>query len=79
MTSIEDGPDPTVIVTVDSERCVGSATCVVVAPGSFALDEHDRSEPTASAPADVDGVEQAAQLCPTAAIRVERRPEPTGQ
>jgi len=59
-----------VVVTVDTERCVGSATCLVVAPGSFALDEHDHSGPTAQAAADLDGVREAEQLCPTGAIRV---------
>ncbi len=62
----------TVDITVDKDRCVGSATCVVVAAGSFVLDEHDRSEPTAAAGSDLDGVEQAEQLGPTAAIRVVR-------
>jgi ferredoxin len=48
-----------VIVTVDRERCVGSATCTVVAPGIFALDEHDRAEPQAAVVTDADLVDQA--------------------
>jgi len=61
-----------VIVTVDRERCVGSATCTVVAPGIFALDEHDRAEPQAAVVTDADLVDQAAALCPTGAIHLER-------
>jgi ferredoxin len=61
-----------VIVTVDRERCVGSATCTVVAPGIFALDEHDRAEPQAAMVTDADLVDQAAALCPTGAIHLER-------
>ena len=62
-------------VDVDKGRCVGSATCVIVAPAAFTLDEHDRAEPTAAvgadlAAVDLAAVEQAAELCPTAAIRI---------
>jgi ferredoxin len=60
----------TVTVSVDAERCVGSATCSIVAPGSFVLNEHDRAEPTSPVTADADAVEEAAQLCPTGAILV---------
>jgi ferredoxin len=67
-----------VSVTVDKGRCVGSATCLIVAPGSFELDEHDRSEPTAPVITDVAGAEQAEQLCPTGAIRLTRIEPPQG-
>jgi len=59
-------------VTVDRERCVGSATCTVVAAGIFALDEHDRAEPQVAVVTDTDLVDQAAQLCPTGAIHLQR-------
>jgi ferredoxin len=62
--------EPTVAVTVDPERCVGSATCTVIAAGNFTLDEYDRSEPTAPVSTDVAAVQRAAELCPTGAIRV---------
>ncbi|WP_030487103.1 ferredoxin [Micromonospora chokoriensis] len=57
-------------VTVDRERCVGSATCTVVAAGLFELDEHDRAVPLTEVVSDADVVDQAAQLCPTAAIHL---------
>ena len=59
-----------VTVRVDRERCVGSATCTVVAAGLFALDEHDRSAPQVAVVTDVELVTQAAQLCPTGAIHL---------
>jgi ferredoxin len=61
-----------VVVSVDKERCVGSATCLIVAPDNFLLDEHDRSEPTETVTTEVTAVEQAEQLCPTGAIRISR-------
>lgn len=61
---------PAVAVNVDQDRCVGSATCLIVAAGNFALNEYDRSEPTAPVSTDVAAVEEAAQMCPTGAIRV---------
>lgn len=57
-------------VTVDRERCVGSATCTVVASGLFELDEHDRAVPPAEVVDDAEVLGQAAQLCPTAAIHL---------
>jgi ferredoxin len=62
--------EPAVAVSVDQGRCVGSATCTVIAAGVFALNEYDRSEPTAAVSTEVAAVERAAQLCPTGAIRV---------
>jgi ferredoxin len=59
-----------VTVTVDGSRCVGSATCTTLAPGSFVLDEYDRSSPTPAAATDAAGAELAQSLCPTGAIRV---------
>jgi ferredoxin len=59
-------------VSVDRERCVGSATCTVIAPDIFALDEHDRAEPQVATVTDDDLVDQAAQLCPTGAIHLHR-------
>jgi len=59
-----------VAVAVDQDRCVGSATCTVVAAGHFALNEYDQAEPTAPVSTDVAALEQAAQLCPTGAIRI---------
>lgn len=59
-------------VIVDATRCVGSATCMILAPGGFAFNEHDQAQPTAEASADLGAVEQASDLCPTQAIRIER-------
>jgi ferredoxin len=64
--------EPAVAVSVDTARCVGSATCIVVAAGLFELNEHDRAEPIAPVVTDVEAAEQAAELCPTAAIHLER-------
>lgn len=61
-----------VTVTVDRDRCVGSATCTVVAPDLFALNEHDQAEPQVDPVTDVDLVDEAAQLCPTGAIHLRR-------
>lgn len=61
---------PAVAVTVDQDRCVGSATCTVIAAGQFALNEYDQAEPTAPVSTSVAAVKQAAQLCPTGAIRI---------
>jgi ferredoxin len=63
-----------VIVTVDAARCVGSATCTMLAPDSFELNDEDKAEPTGPVLTDVTGIESARDLCPTAAIHVRYGP-----
>lgn len=55
-------------VSVDKAACIGSAMCVGVAPGRFALDERQRS---AAVEAEIDAdevVRDAAASCPSEAI-----------
>ena len=64
-------------VTVDGARCVGSGTCVAIAPDLFALDDGrarvlDPGEPGARTDRDddrtADDVEEAVESCPVQAI-----------
>ncbi|MEV8516948.1 thioesterase domain-containing protein [Dactylosporangium sp. NPDC051484] len=57
-------------VSVDADICVGSGTCVSVAPDRFVFDDEDRSRPRHSVITELGVVELAAQMCPTAAIRL---------
>ena len=57
-------------ITVDQDRCVGSATCTSIAPDFFSLDGEDRSCPAAAEVAPQDRLADAAELCPTSAIAV---------
>jgi ferredoxin len=57
-------------ITVDQDRCVGSATCTSIAPDFFTLDGEDRSRPAAAEVAPEDRFVEAAELCPTSAIAV---------
>lgn len=55
-------------VSVDKGACIGSAVCVGIAPGRFALDERQRSGPV-EAEIDADEVvRDAAATCPAEAI-----------
>lgn len=55
-------------VSVDKGACIGSAICVGIAPGRFALDERQRSGPV-EAEIDADEVvRDAAATCPAEAI-----------
>jgi ferredoxin len=58
-------------VSVDPVLCIGSGTCVHLAPETFFLDDDgvaDVSEPIKD---DRDLLERAARLCPASAISVE--------
>ena len=55
-------------ITIDTDVCVGSGTCVTLAPDVFELDEEDRSCPRAKAYEPDDRLREAAALCPTRAI-----------
>jgi ferredoxin len=56
------------IVTVDKSTCIGSAMCVGIAPGRFALDERQRSGPLAAEIEPDEAVRDAAASCPAEAI-----------
>jgi ferredoxin len=55
-------------VAVDKETCIGSAMCVGIAPGRFALDERRRSGPVAAEIDPDEVVRDAAASCPAEAI-----------
>lgn len=55
-------------VAVDKGTCIGSAMCVGIAPGRFALDERQRSGPVAAEVDPDEAVRDAAASCPAEAI-----------
>jgi len=56
------------VVAVDKATCIGSAICVGIAPGRFALDERQRSGPLVAEIAPDEAVRDAAASCPAEAI-----------
>ena len=63
-------PGRRLAITVDHDLCVGSTLCLLIAPGTFALDEHGQSIVRTTAGDPVAAVLDAAVQCPLAAIRV---------
>ena len=58
-------------VEIDRNLCVGSATCVVIAPGAFELDSGGISIFRKDGlKVDTETLLKAAKSCPTQAIRV---------
>lgn len=58
-------------IQVDRNTCIGAATCIVVAPEAFKLDEDGIATVTSTAlNVDDDTLFTAAQSCPTQAIRL---------
>ena len=58
-------------VTVDRAVCIGSATCVVIAPDAFELDSEKISTVTSEAlKIDEETLLRAAKSCPVQAISV---------
>lgn len=53
---------------VDKDTCIGSASCVGVAPGVFELDEEFKSSVRDPGGADDDAIREAAEACPVQAI-----------
>jgi ferredoxin len=64
----------TIHVDVDRDLCIGSGTCVRLAPGVFALDEEEISVVVDPHAADVSKLRLAAEACPTEAIRIGEPP-----
>jgi ferredoxin len=64
----------TIHVDVDRDLCIGSGTCVRLAPGVFALDEDEVSVVVDPDAADISKLRLAAEACPTEAIRIGEPP-----
>jgi ferredoxin len=58
-------------VHIDYDRCVGSAICVRIAPGVFALNDAGQSSVRDPDGDSTEKVLEAAEGCPTMAILVE--------
>jgi ferredoxin len=63
-------------VTVDRELCIGSGTCVRLAPGVFTLGNDGIAMVSDAADADPSKLMRAADSCPAGAIFLTR--DPTG-
>jgi ferredoxin len=57
-------------VGVDRDLCIGSGTCVRLAPGVFALDEEEISVVLNPDAVEIGKLRLAAEACPTEAIRI---------
>jgi ferredoxin len=61
-------------IDVDRELCIGSATCVRLAPGAFALDDEEIATVQDADAVGVEKLRLAADACPTSAITIGGRP-----
>jgi ferredoxin len=61
-------------IHVDRDLCIGSATCLRLAPGAFALDEDEVATVQDANAAGVEKLRLAADACPTRAITIAERP-----
>lgn len=57
-------------VTVDPELCMGSGTCIAVAPDLFDISEDGTAEPRRPVTAAGEQLSRAISRCPTAAIHM---------
>jgi ferredoxin len=57
-------------IDVDRDLCIGSATCVRLAPGAFALDDEEIATVQDASAVGVDKLRLAADACPTSAIAI---------
>jgi ferredoxin len=58
-------------VRVDRSSCTGYASCIIIAPDVFDLDDDDLVVLLDDQPADAELVERAARNCPRNAISVD--------
>lgn len=63
----------TVHVTVDPELCMGSGTCIAVAPDLFDIGKEGTAEPRQPVTAASEQLSRAISRCPTAAIHMTGR------
>ena len=71
----EPDKQPNLFVDVDKSLCIGCCSCEILAPNVFEIDKHTQSNPKSSVinqkGAGINKIMNAAQTCPTKAIRVE--------
>ena len=71
----EPEKQPNLFVDVDKSLCIGCCSCEIIAPNVFEVDKKSRSNPKSSVinqkGAGINKIMNAAETCPTKAIRVE--------
>ncbi len=71
----EPDKQPNLFVDVDKSLCIGCCSCETIAPGVFEINKQTRSNPKSSVinqkGAGINKIMNAAQTCPTKAIKVE--------
>jgi len=71
----EPNDQPNIFVDVDKSLCIGCCSCETIAPGVFEINKQTRSNPKSSVinqkGAGINKIMNAAQTCPTKAIRVD--------
>ncbi len=63
-------PDSSPNIVVDRELCMGSGMCIVYAPNTFAHDDETKAVVIDPAGDPIEAIRNAAQACPTSAIRL---------
>lgn len=61
-------------INVGRDLCIGSGTCLRLAPGVFALDADEVATIQEPHAADIDKPRLAAEACPTGAITIAEPP-----
>ena len=73
----EPEKQPEIFVDVDKSLCIGCCSCEIIAPQVFEIDKKSQSNPKSSVinqkGAGVNKIMNAAETCPTKAIKVENR------
>ncbi len=71
----EPKKQPNLFVQVDKSLCIGCCSCETIAPGVFEINKHTRFNPKSSVinqkGAGMNKIMNAAETCPTKAIRVD--------
>lgn len=55
-------------IEINRDLCIGAASCVVIAPGTFEMDDENKVILIDAQGNDAQTILEAAQSCPTAAI-----------
>lgn len=69
--------EPKLVSSVDHSKCIGCCSCETIAPGVFSVDKTSKMNPKSNVinqrGAKMDKIIDAAQTCPTKAIKVEEQ------
>ncbi|MCL4392658.1 ferredoxin [Patescibacteria group bacterium] len=58
-------------ITIDKNECIGAASCMVISPNTFGIDDESKAYIVSDSVDDLEHIIESAKSCPTGAITIK--------